>query len=75
MLAKDEFYDYINEKVAYLDDITEKAADEICENYFDGTAGMHLYISQITDNTPCGNYYVKIKQHWKNKKMMVQSQP
>lgn len=57
MLNTDTFYEYINERVNYLDDITEEIATARVENYFDGEPGTELHILDITENTPCGDYW------------------
>lgn len=53
----DKFFDYINERVAYLEDITKEEAEEYCKNYFNGTSGIKLDIRDITPDTECGNYW------------------
>jgi hypothetical protein len=57
MMEDDEFYDYVDERVNYLGNLTEKEAKELCETYHDGQAGTELHISEITDDTPCGDYW------------------
>ena len=57
MLDTDTFYEYINEQVNYLDDITEENAIAITENYLDEDPGAQLHIADITEDTPCGNYW------------------
>ena len=51
------FYDYINERIAYLGDLTEDKAIEVCKTYFNGEPGKMLRIEQVNDNTPCGEYW------------------
>ena len=46
LFANGEFYYYINEKVAYLGDLTEDEAIEVCRNYFNGEPGKMLRIEQ-----------------------------
>jgi hypothetical protein len=53
----DAFYDYLNERVAYLDDITEKQAISVCQEYFGGTPGTELDIGLVDEDTPCGDYW------------------
>ena len=57
MIDTDTFFEFINERVNYLNNITKDEANEICENYFNGSPGTELCISDITENTPCGNYW------------------
>ena len=51
------FYEYVNEKIAYLGDLTKEEAMETCANYFDGQPGVYLHIEEVDDETPCGNYW------------------
>ena len=53
----DVFYDYINERVAYLDDLTEEQAMAVCHEYFGGTPGTELDIGLVDEDTPCGDYW------------------
>ena len=58
-LIKDDetFFDYIDERVAYLGDINESEAFDICNEYFDGKPGTHLNIEDVDENTPIGDYW------------------
>lgn len=51
------FYDFVNERIDYLCDITETSANELCANYFDGKPGTYLYIGDVNEETHCGNYW------------------
>ena len=53
----DVFYEYVNEKVAYLCDITEDQAVAICQEYFNGEPGKRLNIEHVNEDTPCGDYW------------------
>lgn len=53
----DAFWDYTNEKVAYLEDLTEEEALTTCQEYFGGTPGTELDIWLVDEDTPCGDYY------------------
>lgn len=57
MLDTDVFYNYVDERISYFDDITEEVMFARVENYFDGEPGIELHISDITKNTPCGCYW------------------
>jgi len=57
MVKDDTFYEYVNERVNYLSNVTKAEALEACEAYFEGEPGVYLPISEITDSTPCGNYW------------------
>ena len=49
------FPEYTN----YLEEIDwdEDKAIEVCETYFDGEPGTHLPMRDVTQETPCGNYW------------------
>ena len=51
------FYDYINEKVSYLGDLTQDEAIEVCKTYFNGNPGKMLRIEQVNEDTQCGDYW------------------
>ena len=57
MLENDTFYEYVNERVNYLSDITKEEAFEICDQYFDGKPGHPLPLSEVSESTPCGDYW------------------
>ena len=57
MFNSDEFFNFVNERIKYLTDETETDANEICEQYFDGNSGTELHIMNITEDTPCGDYW------------------
>lgn len=52
-----KFYDYIDERVSYLDDLTESKMITTCQTYFNGTPGNMLHITAVSDDTPCGDYW------------------
>ena len=51
------FYDYINEKVAYIVDLTQAQMVDVCMSYFNGNPGNMLRIEQVNADTPCGDYW------------------
>lgn len=57
LLEELNFYDYINEKVAYMGDLTQDEAIETCMTYFGGNPGKMLRIEQVDEDTPCGEYW------------------
>lgn len=57
LLAKDMFWQYINERVTYLTDLTEDEAIDMCKVYFDGSSGTRLHISAVNEDTSCGDYW------------------
>lgn len=59
MFVNDEFFNFTDEQVKYLDDITETEAKEMCTYYFHEKPGTKLDITDITENTPCGDYWME----------------
>jgi hypothetical protein len=57
LMKYDQFYDYIYAKVNYLGDLTEEQAIETCARYFGGEPGVYLHITDVDEETPCGNYW------------------
>ena len=57
LIEDDMLYEYINEKVAYLGDITEDEASDMCQEYFNGEPGKWLNINHVNEDTPCGDYW------------------
>lgn len=57
MLDADTFYEFINARVDYLRDYAEIEAFYLCKNYFNGQPGAELHILDITNKTPCGEYW------------------
>ena len=58
LIKDNEFYSTLDEIVRYSGDLTEYEASAVCELYFDGTSsGEKLKITDITTDTPCGDYY------------------
>ena len=51
------FFDYLCQKVAYLEDLTETQAIATCHEYFGGTPGTELDIGLVDEDTPCGDYW------------------
>ena len=56
-LENDNFFEYINERVAYLDVLTEEEAVKACQIYFNGEPGKRLNIRHVNEDTPCGDYW------------------
>lgn len=50
-------WEYINERVTYLTNLTEDEAIDMCKVYFDGSSGTKLDIRSIDEETPCGDYW------------------
>lgn len=57
LIGNNCFYDYVNENVDYLCDITHTSAVELCSHYFDGESGTYLHIGNVNEETPCGCYW------------------
>jgi hypothetical protein len=57
LMKYDQFYDYADVKVNYLGDLTEIEAIETCERYFNGKPGAYLHITDVDEETPCGDYW------------------
>ena len=57
LLEEDMFWEYLNEQVAYLGDLTEDEAVDMCKVYFDGSSGARLHIRSVNEDTPCGDYW------------------
>ena len=57
LIKNDRFYEYANERVDYLDDVSEVEALKVCDQYFDGNPGTYLHVQEVNEDTPCGDYY------------------
>ena len=57
LIEDDNFFEYIYERVDYIGNLTEEEAYESCMIYYSGTPGTELHISEVTNDTPCGNYW------------------
>ena len=57
LIDEDVLYEYINEKVDYLTDMTKEDAMWTCISYHDGTPGTELHINDVNEDTPCGDYW------------------
>ena len=57
LIDNDNFWEYVNEKIDYCGDITEKQAKEMCDRFFNGVAGIELDIDLVNEDTPCGDYW------------------
>ena len=62
MLDTDTFYEFINARVDYIRDYAEIEASYLCKNYFNGQPGAELHILDITNKTPCGEYWFDKEQ-------------
>lgn len=54
---EDLFFEYINERVNYISDITKEESEEICNTYWNGEPGTELDIKEVNQDTPCGYYW------------------
>lgn len=57
LIDNDDFWEYINEQVAYLGDLTEDEAKDMCKVFFDGSSGARFDIRFVNEDTPCGDYW------------------
>lgn len=57
MIQNDLFFDFINERVNYLTDISESEAIQTFKVYFAGKSGTELSFRNLTQDTPCGDYW------------------
>lgn len=58
MLKEGYFFDFINERVQYMGNITKLEAIESCLTYFnEKSPGKALKFESITEETPCGDYF------------------
>ena len=58
LFKEDEFFLYVDEHVKYIGDLTEEEALRLNTGYFNEYAtSTELEILDITEDTPCGNYY------------------
>lgn len=62
LLNEDTFYEYINGRVNYLGDITREEASNMCNDFFNGEPGIELDISNVSQDTPCGNYWFESRK-------------
>lgn len=60
LYKNEDLLDYLNERVNYLGDITKEEAEDICDEYFSGKPGEMLDIRDVTDDTPCGDYWFEV---------------
>lgn len=57
MLSENTLWEYLDEKVAYLGDITRKEANDISNLFWNGEPRIELSIEDVTDDTPVGEYW------------------
>lgn len=56
-----ELWDVLAEEKQWIGDLTEEEVDDAMENYYgdvdgNGHGGIELLISNVTEDTPCGDY-------------------
>jgi hypothetical protein len=51
------FYEYIDERVAYLSALAQGEMINVCRTYFNGEPGKMLRITHVDEDTPCGDYW------------------
>lgn len=57
LVDNDNFWEYINEQVTYLGDLTEGEAKDMCKVFFDGSSGTRFDIRFVDEDTPYGDYW------------------
>lgn len=60
LLLKENFFDYINEKVNYLGNITKIEAENMCNEFWNGEPSNQLDIRNVNDYTECGYYWFDV---------------
>lgn len=60
LFEDDYFFEYVNEKVNYLGDITKEDAIESSSKYFEGYPGECLHIKNVNAETICGDYWFDV---------------
>lgn len=62
LIKQGEFFSILLDMVKYSEDLTEDEANAIHELYFEGiSSGDELKITDITSDTPCGDYYFDVE--------------
>lgn len=49
--------EHLSEMVTHITDMGKMEAVNICMEFFNGRPGKELHISEITNDTPCGDYW------------------
>ena len=57
MRNEDNLWEFLDENIRYIGDISREDADRICNEYFDGRPGSNLDIHRVDANTICGDYW------------------
>ena len=57
MIENNMFYEHLDERVNYLEDINRDEAYKICDTYFNGTSGKYLPLKDVNEYIPCGDYW------------------
>lgn len=60
MMKKEIFFNYVDERIRSLGDITKEEAENLCKTYYDGKQGKELSLYNVTETTPCGNYWFDV---------------
>lgn len=63
LLEQDEFYEELGCAVRYCDECSEEKAEELAKTYFDGKSGQELYIGDVDEDTPCGEYWYDVEDY------------
>ena len=57
VIKDDVFHEFTNEEVEYIDYVSKKEGENICLTYHNGKSGTELDLMDITQETPCGDYW------------------
>lgn len=57
MKNEDKLWEFLDENVRYLGDLSREDADRICNEHFNGRPGSSLDISKVNADTICGDYW------------------
>lgn len=62
MVKERSLFDYLDENIAYLGDVSEAEAEDMCNNYFNDSPGIKLNITDVDNDTPCGEYWCNYRE-------------
>jgi hypothetical protein len=57
LIEKGSLFDWIDECISSVEELTEKECQDCINEYWNGKSGKKLPLNEITDKTECGYYY------------------
>lgn len=57
LIEKGSLFDWIDERISSVEELTEKECQDCINEYWNGKSGKKLPLNEITDKTECGYYY------------------